>query len=492
MFRSKQVDLCEALNGSVLKSLLPIRTAAQKLTPMRSKIEHFLALLALSFGLAATLPKSAQATDAYFVQRQCQSKGVYSVSATIQVEGTLKPSADAKIAQMPITVQGSFAYDEMRLNGGKADRRSVRYYREAAATIQVDKHIESPTLRDDLRLVIVQSDKNKVSISSLRGPLTREELDLIDLPGNTLLLDGLLPAEKAKIGDSWKMTDAALAQLVCVDVVSRNEVTCEFSGVNGSKAEIKIAGRLNAAVGGVATEIHLDGTAALDIATNCLTSLQLRIKERRSVGYVAPGMDVTAQLNIAIAPLASSEQLTPAIAKEAAATDAQSHPLALRSNAGGFHLVYDRRWHITRNEMQLVVLRLVDRGELIAQCNISPLPTLDKGKTVTIEQFQSEVAQSLGKKFDHFETAAEGKGAGGLRVLKVVAAGVVSEIPIQWRYYLAVDPDGRRLAMAYTMESDLVERFADADAAMTESIEFDTATPTAATEPVASDPTAKK
>ena len=149
--------------------------------------------------------------------------------------------------------------------------------------------------------------------------------------------------------------------------------------------------------------------------------------------------------------------------------------MALRSEAGGFHLVYDRRWHITRNETQLVVLRLVDRGELVAQCNISPLPKLDQGKSVTIEEFQSEVQQSLGKRFDHFETVAEGKGAGGMRVLKVVASGVVSEIPIQWRYYLAIDPDGRRLALAYTMESDLIERFADADMAMTESIEFDTA-----------------
>ena len=450
---------------------------------MRPKTGRFLFLAAMSIGFTTPLPKMATAGEAHLLQSQCQSEGVYGVAAKIQVKGTLKTSADAKVASLPISVQGAFAYDEKRLDDGKtADRRAVRYYHEAGAAIQVDKHHDSPTLREDMRLVTLHSDKASVSISSPRGPLTREELDLIDLPGNTLVLDKLLPDEKVKIGDSWKIADSALAKLVCVDVVSRNEVACEFSGIDKSIAEIKIAGRLNAAVEGVATEIELDGNADFDLEKHCLTSIHLRIKERRSVGYVAPGMDVTAQLDVQIAPLADSDYLTPAIVKEAGESDPASHPLALRSAAGGFHLVYDRRWHITHDETQLVVLRLVDRGELVAQCNISPLPKLDQGKSVTIEQFQSEVRQSLGKRFDHFDTVAEGKGAGGLRVLKVVVAGFASEIPIQWRYYLAIDPDGRRIAIAYTMESDLIERFADADLAMTESIEFDAAAPTPAKE----------
>jgi len=460
---------------------------------MSPAIGRIFRFAAVSLVASFSLPKMVEAADVYIQQSQCQSAGVYRVEAKIQVSGTLKPSADTKTGTLPITVDGLFTYDEMRLDDAKtADRRSLRYYHEAAATIQVDKHLDSPSLREDMRLVAVRSGKAGVSISSLRGPLTREELDLIDLPGNTLVLDGLLPIEKVKIGGSWKITDSALAKLVCVDVVSRNEVTCEFSDLNHGVAEIKIAGRLNAAVGGVATEINLDGNAGFDFSKHCLTSIQLRIKERRSIGYVAPGMDVTAQLRVQITPSAGSEQLTPAIVKEAAETDPASHPLALQSEAGGFHLVYDRRWHITHDETQLVVLRLVDRGELVAQCNISPLPKLDQGKSVTIEEFQTEVRQSLGKRFDHFDTVAEGKGAGGLRVLKVVASGLVSEIPIQWRYYLAIDPDGRRLALAYTMEGDLVERFADADLAMTDSIEFEATSPSPASEAADPKPTPEK
>jgi len=447
----------------------------------------------VSVGSIIALPKLVEAAETYNLQSKCQTGGVYSVEAKIQVHGTLKPSADAKNPTLPITVQGEFSYDEMRLDDCKtADRRSLRYYHEVGATIQVEKHRDSPTLRDDMRLIAVHADKAGVSISSPHGPLTREELDLIDLPGNTLVLDGLLPDEKVKIGGSWKIADSALAKLVCVDLVSRNDVTCELSDVNETAAEIKIVGRLNAAVGGVATEIGLDGDAAYDLDKHCLTSIQLRIKERRSVGYVTPGMDVNAQLTLRIKPLAASDQLTPVIVKESRESDPATHPLALRSEAGGFHLFYDRRWHVTRDGAQLVVLRLVDRGELVAQCNISPLPNLDQGKTLTTEEFQSDVRQSLGKRLQHIDTVAEGNGANGMRILKVVASGMVSEIPIQWRYYVAIDPDGRRLALAYTMESDLIERFADADVAMTESIEFDAPAATAANQPTQADTRVEK
>lgn len=460
---------------------------------MPSRFRLLALLLLTNWAPVGLLPKMARAANSYFLQSKCQSKCVYSVAAKIQVEGTVKPSADKKIATLPITVDGQFKYDEMRLDDGtNADRRSVRYYHEAAASIDVDKQHDSPALRDDMRLVVAKSDKAGVSISSPHGPLTREELDLIDIPGNTLLLDDLLPTGEQKIGSSWKIADAALARLVCVDAVSHNGVTCELKSVDAASAEIKIAGELDAAVAGVSTEIQLDGNATFDLNQKCLTSIQLRIKERRSVGYIGPGMDVTARLDVRIKPLDSSQQLTPAVVKEAAETDPATSPLELRSEMGGFHLVYDRRWHITRNQTALVVMRLIDRGELVAQCNINPLPRIDEGKTVTIEDFQAEIKKSLGKRFDHFETVAEGKGVGGMKMLKVIVSGTVSDLPIQWRYYLAIAPDGRRLALSYTMENDLVERFADADTAMTESIEFDEAEPTPAVGSTKSDSAAAK
>ena len=127
---------------------------------------------------------------------------------------------------------------------------------------------------------------------------------------------------------------------------------------------------------------------------------------------------------------------------------------------------------MTRDEPELAVLRFVDRGELIAQCNISPLSKLPAETRFTLEEFQSDVEHVLGERLTHFDSAAERKTANGLRLLKVVAEGTASDLPIEWRYYLAIDPEGRRVALTFTMESSLVDRFADADSMMIESLEL--------------------
>ena len=195
-------------------------------------------------------------------------------------------------------------------------------------------------------------------------------------------------------------------------------------------------------MGGVATEMRLDGQADFDLVHRRLKTVHLIIREKRSLGFVSPGLDVKAQIAIEIAPLAGSDQLADAAVKEAIeATKEQGaspQPLLLES-AGHFQLFCDRRWHATRDDAELVVLRYVDRGELVAQGNISPLPNLPAGQNVTLEQFQDEVKRSLGKHFGQFESVAEGKTSTGLRLLKVFVVGTVSELPIEWRYYLVLD-----------------------------------------------------
>ena len=453
-------------------------------------------LLASLLLFAATLPKLVLAGESYSLQSQCQKGDLRRVTAKIQVDGILKPSMDPKVPSLPpMNVRGHFVYDELRLDDpadGAVDhpsRRSVRYYREAKARIRIDKQTDSSTLRDDVRLITVRAEgKGKVAISSPRGPLMREELELIDLPFNTLLADRLLPEAKVKIGDSWKIPDEALAGLFGLDAVSHGGIEASLAGVDDSTARIQLAGTIAGAVDGVATEIEIKGTAGFRLKEKCLISIQARIKERRSVGFVSPGFEVTADMDVEMASLAGSDQLTDAVVKEVsvspappAAGQAGDKPaeaelaaqlLLFRSEADGFHFLYHTRRHITRNAPNLVVLRLVDRGELVAQCNISALPKLPTGDSLTAEEFQDEVKKSLGKNFGRIESAEEGTTANGSRLMRVFVSGTVSEMPIAWRYYLLLDAEGRRVAFSFTMESSLADRFAEADATISQSLDF--------------------
>src|SRR5439155_5456927 len=137
--------------------------------------------------------------------------------------------------------------------------------------------------------------------------------------------------------------------------------------------------------------------------------------------------------------------------------------IELNSDAGGFQLLHDRRWSVMLERGDLTVLRLVDRGDLIAQCNITPLAPLAKDQQLSMEGFQADVKRVLGKNFQEMIEATEEVGENGLRALRVVVAGTVGELPIQWTYYHLSDDSGRRASLVFTIESGLLSRFAHVD-----------------------------
>jgi hypothetical protein len=111
----------------------------------------------------------------------------------------------------------------------------------------------------------------------------------------------------------------------------------------------------------------------------------------------------------------------------------------------------------------LTVLRLVDRGDLIAQCNITPLAPLAKVQQLSMEGFQEDVKRVLGKNFEEMIEATEEVSESGLRALRVVVTGKVGELSIQWTYYHLSNDAGRRASLVFTLESSLLSRFAHID-----------------------------
>jgi hypothetical protein len=244
--------------------------------------------------------------------------------------------------------------------------------------------------------------------------------------------------------------------------------------VQNDVAEITIDGPLSGATKGVASQIELKGKLTFDVKQGVAKTLILAIKEERGVGFAAPGVDVVAKLKIAIAPLNESKLLTGELLSNTNLPQSdEPPPLEYISEDRGYRFQYDRRWHFVSEAPERIVMRLVDRGDLIAQCNIMPASKkLDK--PIPLAEFQADVQKALGQTFGQFEHASESETAAGLRMLRVVAAGTAETLPIQWRYYTLQDKTGRDITAVFTMEAPLAEQFKDQDRPLVESIEFTT------------------
>lgn len=437
---------------------------------MRLMLRPMLAKLlcgAVVFGLSAT----ASAGEKVTLSATPAAGETRAVSVSLEVGGDLLLSeAPGDSKKLKMSVNAQIKYDERLIDVAGDNRRALRHYDQTAVKLKIDKGQLEPVLDDAHRLIAVETGKDFASLFSPQTPLTRDELDLIDVPANTAVLDRLLPAEAVEVGEGWKPGTELLGLLLGLDKVSASDVELKLTDANADTATIEGSGHVDGAIDGVASETELKLKLTVDRRQKMITTLSMAIQENRSIGHVAAGLDVVARLAVNIRPIAQSATLTDELIAEPWSEDPSLQHLAYQSELGKYRLLFDRRWHILDEGAQLLVLRLIDKGELVAQCNVTPLAPTTQGKTISPEAFQADIQKVLGESFEQFIHAEEWTNDRQTKFVHVIASGKVNDLPIQWHYYLATSAGGRHLSFAFTVEGDLVERFAGEDRPVVESL----------------------
>lgn len=444
-------------------------------------------LTALTAGTltAGALAAEARTKPTYRLQSGRKQGQIDRVVVLLEVGGDVVAKVLDKEDRQKTSVLCNLAYDERTLHTSTDARpglRSVRWYDKAEAVVKVGKVDLKPTLRPQRRIVGAETDFQRVTMFSPHGPLTRDELELVDVLGNTLLLDRLLPQDPVAVGGSWEHPQKLLGGLLGLEAVAETDVQSTLSEVTDTTARMEMSGRVEGAVYGVSTEIELKAKYRLDRRTDRLDWFAMLVKEKRNASPVEDGMDVIARLQIQITPKTQSEHLSDASLNGLhLAPQAELEQLTYRPADGSWQLTYDRNWHVYGDRRDRVSLRLLDRGEFLTQCNVSTLLDVAPGKQPALARFQDDVKQALGESFGEFVEAGQRANAAGYREYRAVVRGAVRreiqekvlEAPIQWHYYLLADRHGRQVLFAFSIECDLVDRLNEADRRLVDSLRFD-------------------
>lgn len=443
---------------------------------MRSIKTNWSVVCAVVGALAAAGDRPARAAEKYDLVSQPAVGQTVRVEVQLDVGGDLTLADEGKTRKLKMSVAGKLVYDEKILlpnSASRLARRSVRYYDQAAAVIKIDDGGAEPTLDKTRRLIVADSSGGRATLFSPSGPLTRQELDLIDVPANSLLLDSLLPDRPVGIGDRWQLADDLVAALLGLDAVSQSNVECELTEVTGPRAKLELAGRVLGAIGGVGTEIEVKGKYRYDFDIHRVTGLGLLVKEQRSIGHVTTGLDVVAKLQLALGPAEDNRHLADQkLAQLTLSPRPETLLLQCESPTKKFTIGHARDWHLMTDSGELLALRLVDRGELVAQCNVSALPDVRPDNPPSLAKFQQDLRRSLDKSFGNFVEASESVNSAGYRVLRVIVEGQISDLPLRWHYYLVTDQAGHAAVVAFTVETELVPRLGDADGELVASLQF--------------------
>jgi len=415
--------------------------------------------------LVAACGTPLSAYDGVLLQAATKPDDLTRVAVKMEVGGDLTVPGEGQPKPLKMSVVAAMKYDERLLESITGHARAVRHYTEAQAVIKIENGGVTPVLSDEHRLIAVDWTGDACNLYSPRGALSRDELELVDLPAPSLLLDGLLPTEAVVQDATWKQPDGFWATFLRLDAIGSNEVTSKLVELTaGKEAIVELTGNLTGAVEGVATEIEIKGRYRFDLTSHRIATFGVAIKEKRSIGHVGPGMDVVARVEMTLEPLAESPQLSDeALAGLPLDPESAGQALAYQPQTQAYRFFNDRRWHIIDESPELTTLRYVDRGELVAQCNVAPGAKAPPGKHTSLEKFQEDIKKVLGESFGQFVEAVSGTSPSGYVVHRVSATGTVKELAIEWRYYLLADAEGHQAMFAFTLEQELAERFGDAD-----------------------------
>jgi hypothetical protein len=264
-----------------------------------------------------------------------------------------------------------------------------------------------------------------------------------------------------------------VAPLVGLDAVHRSNLECKLDRVEKGLAIVHCQGAISGAAGGVSSEITVAAKYSFDTQRKRISWLAMTLREKRALGHAHPGLEVTARVQMAVEKKSNVPALHDSVLADLnLKADEPVRLLEFRSPTGGFETLLDRRWHVMIEREDVSVLRLVDRGDLIAQCNISALPQLETGETFSMVDFQQDVKRALADHFGEFVTASESVTDSGLHIMRVVTTGKISELSIDWVYYHLTDDQGRRASCVYTYESELADRFGASDQSLLSSFRF--------------------
>jgi hypothetical protein len=200
---------------------------------------------------------------------------------------------------------------------------------------------------------------------------------------------------------------------------------------------------------------------------------------------VSPGLDLTMEVETHRQALESAGRLTEKVLTAIPiSAPANAHDLVYDAAPWGIRLRHSREWFFYQASLeqspQVAIFRLMEKGSIIAQCNMSPISAAAPGQHVPLDQFESDIKASLGARLTSIRAKEQLNVDTGMKVFRVIADGKHTiagpkekvEIPTTWVYYLCAAPSGKQASFVFAVESKLVEQMSSRDEDLIRSLQF--------------------
>ncbi|HEY1187462.1 MAG TPA: hypothetical protein VGE74_07375 [Gemmata sp.] len=353
--------------------------------------------------------------------------------------------------------------------------RSARYYEGAGASAVVGGEKVDRVLPEDRRLVVVSRSSEGTFCFAPAGALTRDELDLVTEHFNPQCVAGLLPNKAVNVGDTWNVGPAA-AQAACqFDGLLKNSLVGKLTGAANGAATFTIEGTTEGIENGAKVALTVSASGTFDTTAKRVTALTWKQQDDRGQGPVAPASQVAVSVAlkrefVAAPPKELNDLALAAVPK--GEIPAALTLLRYTDPKKRYELVYPRGWHITGQTEQHLILRLLDKGEFIAQSTVVAWTKADPGKHTPAAEFKKAAGASPGWTVSKLLEDTETESPGGRWLYRIVAEGKMEDLPVVQSFNLLAGPQGDQVAVTFAMKPDKVKAVAGRDRELLNAIAF--------------------
>jgi hypothetical protein len=224
-------------------------------------------------------------------------------------------------------------------------------------------------------------------------------------------------------------------------------------------------------------KIKVQASYRFDLAAKKLAQLDWQQTDERDQGPASPATVVQTTTKVtraAITQPASLDDVALVSVPDGFEPPPQLLYIDYRDPKGRFEMLHGRDWQLVAQTAEHLVLRLMERGDFVAQVTLTPWKTTEKSKVPTLEEFRAEMNKTPGwepqKELQAGEVPIPEKD--GNKLYRISALGNMDGAEVMQNFYLVIGPNGEQLVLLFTLTPKKAPKLAERDLAMAGSIEF--------------------
>ncbi len=398
------------------------------------------------------------------------------IELSTKFDGKISVQQEGKTRNFPHKAEATHAYAERVLVAeGVLAEKSARQYATAEGTISFNNNPQKRLLRADRTFMVAHRAGDNVVAFSPKGALSREEMELTE-HFDSLAVPALVPGRMVAVGETWKLPSAVVMALCDLDGLAGHTLECKLESLKDAVARVSVSGTVDGIDMGAQVKMLVNATCDFDTKEQRVVRVDWKQSDQRQQGPVSPALSGDVVVTLKRTPIKTPAELSD-FALVPVPQD-KTPPAALtnitfRDPKGRYEFKHARDWHVVSSEESpQVVLRLLERGDFVAQATITPLAKAAAGQRMALKDFAELMAKTPGWEEENQIDMPKEEKVNDHVVYRVAANGALDGTKATQYFYLVHGPRGEQLMLSFSMTPNQTQKLGDRDMLMVRELVF--------------------